>query len=192
MWSSEEAARLLVYIVFCYWQPTSMNMNLSKTWYDSKRKHLSCSFPSGIFGIIWALLFGLIATSGFLYLGQPDSGDSKYFVPVFAIYAFNVVLTKVWYPIFFGKTTARMGLALFIALLISATAIVVLVLMALDQSYLALGLYCPYIAWSLYALYLNYRFWKMPNNEVEKRKEHSKRFISTAKRRESPKLKVIL
>lgn len=156
-----------------------------------KRKNLWCSFPGYVFGLVWAVLFGLIATTGFLYLGQVNSGDSKYFITVFVIYSFNVILTKVWYPIFFAKTTARMGLALFIAILISATAIVNLVIMGVDQSFLTLGLYAPYVLWSLYACYLNYQFWQM-SDKTERPVVQGAKFERTVDRRKAKKRLIVV
>lgn len=161
VWTSLDASVLLIYIVFVYWQPIMQSpMNtMNKSWYDKNRKRLACSVPGYLFGIVWIVLFGLISTSGFLYLGQPDSADSIYFLSAFVVFAVNVVLTKIWYPIFFDKSTKRIGLALLIATLISMTAIVFVVLLTVDKAYVAMGLYIPYVLWSFYAVFLNYRFW---------------------------------
>ena len=180
MWSSDDATALLIYIVFTYWQP-AMTMNaINKSWYDKNRKQLSCSVPSYAFGIVWILMFALISASGFLYLGPSGlAKDSTLFISGFVVFVVNVILTKVWYPIFFGKTTKQMGLALFIAIMIELSAIAMLIFMILDKSFVAVGLYAPYVGWAMYAVYLNYRFYTFkPSSEKPTIQEKSPYMVS--------------
>lgn len=162
MWTPNEASTLLVYIVFVYWQPSFIQQNNmdNRNWYDAMREKIWCTVPSQVFGIVWAVLFGLITASGYVFLGPTGLGiDSNLYVAAYVVFVVNVLLTKVWYPIFFDTRRSYIGLALFIALLIWLTAISFLVFMAYELAWLPFSLYVPYILWGSYALYLNSRFY---------------------------------
>ena len=160
VWTSVDATALLTYIVFVFWQPAMKTSTMDKSWYNKQRKRLPCSVPSYVFGIAWGLLFSLISTSGFLYLGPEGLGQSSsLYVSAYIVFVANIIMTKIWTPIFFGKTKAKMGLALFIAILIVLTAGAFATFMLIDGSYIAFGLYSPYILWGCQAIYLNYAFY---------------------------------
>lgn len=160
MWTSLDASTLLTYIMFVFTQPGMTSTSVNKSWYNNQRKKLACSLPAYAFGIAWGILFGLISATGFLYLGPNSLGESSsLYVTSYVLFIVNVVLTKIWTPIFFAKTRSRIGLALFIAIMILLTAVAFSVMMLIDSSYLTFGLYSPYILWTCYAIFLNYKFY---------------------------------
>lgn len=71
----------------------------------------------------------------------------------FAFIFANWLLNKAWVPIFFGFDLVE--LALVDILLVDATAIAVVIIMAQAEQWVAFWLWIPYVLWGLYATYLN-------------------------------------
>ena len=103
--------------------------------------------PSIVFPIVWGILYVLMTIAMILYLKQnPEDGTA------FWLYAGNLVLNALW-PLFFFALR-QVDVALFILL---AMIFVNLLLMGrLKSVKWAFYLYLPYLAWQLFALYLNF------------------------------------
>lgn len=113
--------------------------------------------PGWLFGPVWLILYGLIAASGYLY--WDESVPSTLRDVLLAFYFINLVLNKIWTPLFFDQ--GRRKWAFFIIILILLTAITVTVLLAIEGFWLSFGLYIPYPIWVLFASYLNLQFIRM-------------------------------
>ena len=198
MWTPTEATALLTYIVFVFWQPSQAGTTSSdnRNWYDAMRSKVGCTVPGSVFGIAWTILFALITASGYLYLGPAGFGiDSNLYVASYTIFIINVLLTKIWTPVFFSSTRAYIGLAMFIAIFILLSAITFLVFIAYESAWLPFSLYLPYVLWCGYALYLNSRFYlysasKSNGNTDENIEENSKTKSSRSKIRSMPKFNI--
>lgn len=181
MWTPIDAVSLLTYIVFVYWQPTQMDNTDSRNWYDAMRVKIGCTVPGNVFGIAWFILFGLITASTYLFMGPDGSGiDSNLYVAAYVMFIVNVVLTKIWYPVFFNTSRTYIGLALFIAIFILLSAITFMVILIYESAWLPFALYVPYVLWVSYALYLNSRFYFYSSSTTNKSKNKSKSRINSA------------
>lgn len=124
----------------------------NRQWYDSTRRRIVGAPPAWLFGVVWAILYTLNALAGFYYWKRTKP-MMQYYDAALTLYLINWLLQKIWTPIFFGWR--RVALALVVLLLCLVTAVVVLVLFALDAAWISFGLYLPYVLWLCYAAYLN-------------------------------------
>jgi len=112
--------------------------------------------PSWAFGVAWTLLFTLLGIALFLvWRAGTDDRRVRVAIGLFAVQmAFNVA----WTPVFFGLEALRpaLGVIAILAVLIVAT------IVAFDRvDRRAAALLVPYLAWVLFATYLNYQFWRL-------------------------------
>lgn len=191
MWTPVEAVSLLTYFIFVFWQPSQSGTSTdNRNWYDAMRSKIGCTVPGSVFGIAWAILFGLITSAGYLYLGPAGYGaDSNLYVASYVIFVFNVLLTKVWTPVFFNTSRAYIGLAMFIAIFILLSAITFLVLLGYETAWLPFSLYVPYVLWCGYAVYLNSRFYFYSANPRPELDDDDRTNSSTTNRKSKSRIK---
>jgi len=113
--------------------------------------------PSWTFGIIWPILYVIVAVSGILFFAFAPNRSGGVYIACFSLYFANYIVNKLWMGAFFDAL--RFWIAAFIALAISATAIAVEVLLFLNgiNGYtIASGvLYAFYVIWTSYATLLS-------------------------------------
>jgi tryptophan-rich sensory protein len=155
-----------------------------KTWKSSKRSWYSELQipglpPPWIFFPVWMTLYGLITASAFLY--WRDDTHSYYDI-VIGFLVGNLILNKLWSLFFFSGMVGGWGLAFIDVLCLDGSGIAIVVLMGLDKSFTAMGLFIPYVVWCLYATYLNgmaafkYGFiWNIATDYYQNRLERSER-----------------
>lgn len=124
-----------------------------ESWYSGLAKS-PYTPPDAAFGIVWPILYAMLAIAVWIVWQKPESAERK---NILILFAAHMVLNWAWTPVFF---TAHETLAGFIILvLIVATAIwLALQLWRLDRR--AALLLVPYIAWVLFASHLNYYIWQ--------------------------------
>ncbi len=130
-------------------------------WFDSLIKPAIYP-PPATFGIVWTILYVMMAFALALVItarGAPGRGA--------AITAFVVqfLLNLAWTPLFFGMHEITYALVL-IAIL--AVALLVTILLFHKVRPLAALLLVPYLAWVLFATWLNYEF-KVANPNADGR-----------------------
>ncbi len=110
--------------------------------------------PGWAFGVAWTLLFTLLGVAVFLVW---RSGTERRAVRVaLGLFAVQMAFNVAWTPVFFGleAIVPALGVIAVLAVLIVATVV------AFDRvDRRAAALLVPYLAWVLFATYLNYRFW---------------------------------
>jgi len=112
--------------------------------------------PDWAFGVAWTLLFTLIGIALFLvWRAGTDRRAVRIAIGLFAVQmAFNVA----WTPVFFGLQAPLPALGVIGALAVLVCATIV----AFDRvDRRAAVLLVPYLAWVLFATYLNYEFWRL-------------------------------
>ena len=151
---SESYLSLLVFIGVCILTAASGGIFRPGRWYESLAKP-SWRPPNWLFGPVWAVLYGMIAVSGWLVWTEAPPGTVT--VPM-VIYGVQLVLNFLWSAIFFGLR--RLGLALlemaFLWLAIVATIVAFYPLHA-GAAYMLL----PYLAWVSFAFILNWAMWRL-------------------------------
>lgn len=106
--------------------------------------------PSWIFSVIWVVMYGLIATAG--YLGYQYQPNSKYQYNFLIAFYAQVLLNFAWILCFFGARLPRLALVVLMAL------ISVVVYMAYETwtyNVTASSFFIVYAVWLLFATFLN-------------------------------------
>lgn len=123
------------------------------TWYVTLNRS-SHSPPNYVFGIVWTVLYAMIATSGWLIWNSDPFPELP---QVKRLYISQLVLNWSWTPIFFGLHLPGVALA-------CLGTIVILVGKLIAKTYerltIASLLLMPYFAWSVFAAYLNFFIWQ--------------------------------
>lgn len=120
----------------------------SRDWYVRGKPDFAP--PSWVFGVVWPVLYALIAVA--LYLGLRARLPSR----VLAVFAVNLALNAAWSPVFFRLGAVRAALGIAVALLLTA--------LYLIREYLARSLragallLAPYALWLAFATVLNAAF----------------------------------
>lgn len=111
--------------------------------------------PDWLFGPAWAVLYTMIAVSGWLV--WRDHGFAGAAVPL-AAYGVQLLLNAAWSAIFFGMR--RPDLA-FVELVVFWVAILVTLVLFWPLQRTAALLLAPYLAWVTFAGVLNLTLWRM-------------------------------
>lgn len=127
-----------------------------RDWYNERKQKIYFSIPSWVFGIVWSSLCLLNIAS--IYLFNKFSVDPEHytFVAVNVLFLVNQVLEMVWTPLFFRER--KITWALIVAILISATAVVTVILMGLARSNIPVGAALAFIliGGSVHALWVSF------------------------------------
>ena len=135
------------------------NNRVERQWYESNRKAVGCAPPGAIFGVAWILLYGLISAS--IYVFARNYVGTEYYLSTLVLVTINVALNKVWSVFFWDMgESGGVGYSLLTIIVLDLTGIVVLILMGMTPAWVPLGLFLPYVAWILYATYLNWKWWR--------------------------------
>jgi len=156
MWTSLDVTTLLTHILFVFIQITN----------DFTTDEWHVVVPKKWYLTIWVIALGLVVASGVMYFGQ-EQGE-EYFIVATVLYIVNIILVKIWVPLFFSKDAMHMGTALFVSIVMVFTSATLIVMLALDNALTSiLVMYGIYVAWSIYVVFSTYQ-WFIYTPEVEK------------------------
>lgn len=123
------------------------------TWYTTL-KQSPLKPPRPVFGIVWPLLYTMIAASGWIIWRAQNIPSGPIIKGLFVA---QILLNWMWMPLFF--TYRATGWAL-----VCTMTMIVLVGMLMARSYHPLKtvfyLLMPYLFWLCFAAYLNFYIWK--------------------------------
>jgi tryptophan-rich sensory protein len=125
-------------------------------WYRTLRKP-RWTPPDRVFGPVWSVLYTLIGASGWL-IWRRRSERRGAAAAALAAWCLQMALNAAWSALFFGRRSTGGGLAAIIALWVSEVACAAL---ATRVSHPAAALLLPYLAWSSFAVALNWRIWRL-------------------------------
>lgn len=111
--------------------------------------------PSWVLGPVWTALYALMAISAWLVW---RSGPWPQTRPALLLYAVQLVLNAAWTPLFFGL--GWRGIAFF-ELSLLLLVLMVTVVAFWRRNAVAGILLLPYLAWSAFALCLNFAVWQL-------------------------------
>jgi tryptophan-rich sensory protein len=142
--------KLLIYCILAVVVTSTVGMLFTDTtgWYESVKPVITP--PGFVFGIVWTILFALIALSMYFSLSNADKRHQKVLINLFAV---NLVLNVLWSVLFFGLHSP---LASFIDLGILLLSILALIRITWRVSPLSSWLLLPYAIWVSFAGFLNY------------------------------------
>jgi tryptophan-rich sensory protein len=110
--------------------------------------------PAWLFGPVWAVLYLMIAVSGWL-VWRSDVAARK---PAMIAWSVQLVLNAAWSWLFFGLHRPGWAFAE-ISLLIVCVCITIWLFRQVNR--LAAALLLPYLAWLIFACLLNYSLWTL-------------------------------
>ena len=113
--------------------------------------------PSWLFGPVWTALYAAMAVAAWLVWRSGSIAETK---GALAAYAVQLVLNAVWTPLFFGlgwRGIALIDIAVLWAVLLTT------VVLFFRRSAVAGWLLVPYLAWTTFALCLNFAVWQLNN-----------------------------
>ncbi|MDG4663077.1 TspO/MBR family protein [Mycobacterium sp. 236(2023)] len=113
--------------------------------------------PSWVFGPTWTVLYVLMAVAAWLVW---RTGPAPETTRALTLYGIQLALNAAWTPLFFGL--GWRGVA-FVELSVLLVVLVATVVAFLRRSALAGVLLLPYLAWSAFALCLNFAVWQLNN-----------------------------
>jgi len=129
------------------------------TWYRTLRKP-TWNPPNWLFGPVWTLLYAMMAVSAWLvYREMPTAGPGRGEGRLaLAAWMAQLALNISWSAAFFGRRRIGAAVAIISALW---SAILTTVLLSARVAKPAALLLLPYLAWTTFAGFLNYRVWQM-------------------------------
>ncbi len=107
----------------------------------------SFSPPGYVFGIVWTILYGMMAYASFLILESDDPAKQKALV----LYYVQLIINVMWSFIFFNMQAYFLG-AVWIVVLLGFAILTAIEFYQIDN--LAGLLFIPYILWLVFALIL--------------------------------------
>ncbi len=113
--------------------------------------------PAWLFGPAWTLLYALMAIAAWLVWRTGPSPESR---RALTVYAVQLVLNAGWTPLFFGLGWRGVALVEICGLWI---ALVTTVALFWRRSAVAGLLLLPYLAWTTFAMSLNFAVWQLNN-----------------------------
>jgi len=123
------------------------------TWYSTLNRS-PVTPPNYVFPIAWTILYGIIGACGWLiwrYQAFPR------LIVVKTLYLTQLILNWSWTPLFFGLHLTELSLVVLVAMDILVSMIIWL---SYRQMRAVSFLMIPYLAWILFASYLNFYIWQ--------------------------------
>jgi len=128
------------------------------SWYGTLQQP-ALAPPNWVFGPVWTTLFALMGLAVWLVWRRLDSLRTERRARVaLVVFAVHFAVNLAWSAAFFGRQSVDLGLAVILVLL----ALILLTIQAFDRvDRRAALLLVPYLLWTGFAAYLNYRFWML-------------------------------
>lgn len=151
--TSTQIMHLLVWLLMCQLIGgigSFFTFSSIETWYAFLEKPTLVP-PNWVFGPVWTLLYLLLGIS--IFLVWEYCRDKKYFRVGVTLFGIQLVLNVAWSMIFFGVREPGTAFYIIFALIITAIANVSVFFTMKKSAGLIM---LPYIAWIMFASYLNY------------------------------------
>ncbi len=123
------------------WLGALSNISTDRTWYDSLNKS-SLNPPDYLFGIVWPILYTLMAVVSFLHAKL----IYKWYIP-------QLALNGAWTWIFF--VCQQPDIAFINIIVLIGLNLVILMKLKGQGTWLSFALYLPYLLWICFAAFLN-------------------------------------
>lgn len=135
---------LLVSFLLSQWTQASV-----ATWYPQLTIS-PLTPPSPVFGIVWTILYIMIAYVGFLLYSRPTKKNIKH------LFMIQLIFNWCWMPLFFNWH--QIGASLLLILLIT-TLVGLFIYKTFKHHRKICWFMIPYFFWLMFASYLNFYIW---------------------------------
>jgi tryptophan-rich sensory protein len=112
--------------------------------------------PGGVIGLVWTILFMLIAVAVLVFWNSPTR--SRNFYLILGLLIANGLLNILWCVLFFALHSPAGAL---VEIFVLNFTIVFLIALFWRSSLWSAILFIPYFLWVSFATYLNYLFWRL-------------------------------
>lgn len=126
-----------------------MTRNEIPGWYENLEKS-SLNPPDIAFGIVWSILYILIAVAGWRLWQRKDSENGKC---IFTLFAVQMFVNWAWSYIFFYYHLTGLGFVWILALIVLVAALIY------KSDRITKVILAPYLLWISFAAYLNGMIW---------------------------------
>jgi tryptophan-rich sensory protein len=142
--------KILIYSVLAVIAASLIGTRFTDTsgWYESIKPAITP--PNFVFGIVWTILFALIAIAMYFSISNSQGKARKKIITLFAL---NLIFNVLWSFLFFSRHQPALA---FIDLILLWLSIVALIRISWKVSKLASWLLLPYAVWVTFAGLLNY------------------------------------
>jgi len=141
----------VIFFVFIFLMGFGGNtMDKSKWDFYSSLTKPELTPPGWVFPIVWTILFALIGLSA--YYAWNHYENEKYRKPFIGLFVLNGLLIFLWPQYFFAKQALSAALYIIIGMIIVSE---LMILMGFKLNQKTAYLLMPYLAWILFAAYLN-------------------------------------
>ena len=127
------------------------------SWYaDITRPNFSP--PNWVFGPVWTFLYFTMSAAVWNVWNKVKENNKSLGIKIVSIYFFHLLVGASWSFVFFGLHQIFLG---FVFIIIIISFILYLMKLYWQISKISTFIMIPYLAWSCYALVLNFFIWKL-------------------------------
>jgi len=127
------------------------------SWYADITRP-SFSPPNWVFGPVWTFLYFTMSAAVWNVWNKVKEDNKSLGIKIASIYFFHLLVGASWSFVFFGLHQIFLG---FVIIIIIISFILYLMKMYWQISKISTFIMIPYLAWSCYALILNFFIWKL-------------------------------
>ena len=127
------------------------------SWYADITRP-SFSPPNWVFGPVWTFLYFTRSAAVWNVWNKVKDNNKSLGIKIVSIYFFHLLVGASWSFVFFGLHQIFLG---FVVIIIIISFILYLMKMYWQISKISTFIMIPYLAWSCYALVLNFSIWKL-------------------------------
>lgn len=164
-WGVEQSIRLITLTVFVLWEMYDSFSHDTGGHYKSAARHYQIPIyvKARYFPFIWGFVKACVIASSFLYMEYTVSTAQDFpYTAVFALFFANILMAKMWMPLFFRLHWYTGALVNSILLCATAWAIFGIAISGMNlrpDLYLAPALvWLPYPLWLTFAVFLNWQW----------------------------------
>ena len=127
------------------------------SWYADITRP-SFSPPNWVFGPVWTFLYFTMSAAVWNVWNKVKENNKSLGIKIVSIYFFHLLVGASWSFVFFGLHQIFLG---FVVIIIIISFILYLMKLYWQISRISTFIMIPYLAWSCYALVLNFSIWKL-------------------------------
>ena len=127
------------------------------SWYADITRP-SFSPPNWVFGPVWTFLYFTMSVAVWNVWNKVKENNKSLGIKIVSIYFFHLLVGASWSFVFFGLHQIFLG---FVVIIIIISFILYLMKQYWQISKISTLIMIPYLAWSCYALVLNFFIWKL-------------------------------
>ena len=127
------------------------------SWYADITRP-SFSPPNWVFGPVWTFLYAIMSAAVWNVWNKVKENNKSLGIKIVSIYFFHLLVGASWSFVFFGLHQIFLG---FVVIIIIISFILYLMKLYWQISRISTFIMIPYLAWSCYALVLNFFIWKL-------------------------------